>query len=579
MRIEVQQQEGFSVAWSEERQSEDVTILHLVADADNRAEKLSLVVRWQIENIGIHTTWSPGNYKNKEIVPEWGSMETSCAMSQAPVFADVSYDDKNRQTIACADGKNQVQMHTGVIEETGCLDCVVCMKVEYPVTHYETDIRIDRRDIPFTEALEDVSKWWATYPGYLPVEVPLQAYEPVYSTWYSFHQEVDVDEIVRECRYFSRLGCKTLIVDDGWQTDRVSRSYAWCGDWQPVSSKIPDMKEFVKAVHDTGMKFLLWYSVPFVGDKSEVYQQFKDHMLCLDRTDADGNTYVVDPRYPKVREYLIELYRQAVLQWDLDGFKLDFVDSFRPSDIVKEGMDYVSVYDAVDRLLKDVIQTLREIKPDILIEFRQSYMGPMMRTFGNMLRSFDCPNDSWSNGMNTLALRLTSGETAVHSDMVMWNPKECAELAAFQITRPFFAVPQISVRHQNLSEEQKMMVGYYLGLWKEHQDTLMSGTLLYKGYANNFLYVSARKNETQVGVVYGGRCAYLEQLTEQILLINSSLDSVLMVECKDMGEYTCCIRDCMGNLVRREKITIQNRMLIEEIPVNGTLTLTAVLPE
>lgn len=576
MKFEIQKQDGFSVALSEKMQSEDVTILHITADAECKEDKLSLVIRWQIENIGIHTTWSPGNYKNKEIVPEWGSMETSYAMSQAPVFADISYDDRNRQTIACADGKNRVQMHTGVIEETGCLDCVVCIKVEYPVTHYETDIRIDRRDILFSEVLEDVSKWWEAYPGYTPAKVPLQAYEPVYSTWYSFHQDVDVDEIVKECRYFSKLGCKTLIVDDGWQTDHAGRSYAWCGDWKPASSKIPDMKKFVEAVHDAGMKFMLWYSVPFVGDRSEVYQQFKDNMLCLDRTDAEGNTYVVDPRYPQVRAYLTELYRQAVLQWDLDGFKLDFVDSFQPSDVVKEGMDYVSVYDAVDCLLKGVIRTLREIKPDIMIEFRQSYMGPLMRTFGNMIRSFDCPNDSWSNGMNTLALRLTSGETAVHSDMVMWNPKEGAELAAFQITRPFFAVPQISVRYDHLSEEQKKMLEYYLGLWKEHQDTLLSGTMFYKGYANNFLYVSARKNQTQVGVVYGGRCAYLEQLTEQIVLINSSLDSVLMVECEDTGEYDCCVRDCMGSLIYKERMTIQKRTVFEKIPVNGTLTLTAV---
>lgn len=576
MNVKIQKPDGFKIQFYERHERDNVTILHIKADAVHQAEKLSLVIKWQIENIGIYTTWSPGSYKNKEIVPEWGSMETSYAMFQAPVFADISYDDRNKQTIACSDGKNRVQMHTGVIEETGCLDCVVQIQLEYPVLHYETDIRVDTRDVLFSEALKDVSSWWEQYPGYMPAEVPSAAYEPVYSTWYSFHQEIDVDGIIKECSYFSKLGCKTVIVDDGWQTEHASRSYAYCGDWKPASSKVPDMKSFVESVHSMGMKFMLWYSVPFVGDKSEVYQRFKDKMLRLDRTDADGNTYVIDPRYPEVRKYLIELYKQAVLQWDLDGFKLDFVDSFTPSDVVREEMDCISVYDAVDCLLKEVLRTLKEIKPDIMIEFRQTYMGPLMRTFGNMIRSFDCPNDSWSNGMNTLALRLIEKETAVHSDMVMWNYEDAAELAAFQVTRPFFAVPQISVRYEKMPQKQKEMLAYYLQLWRTYKDTLLFGDMCYKGYANNFLYVSSKDANRQIGIIYSGRCAYIKELTEQVLIINSSMEQLVMIDCKEEGIYECVICDCMGNVVSTKQISLHGITVIEQVPVNGTLTMTVV---
>ncbi len=37
---------------------------------------------------------------------------------------------------------------------------------------------------------------------------------------------------------------------------------------------------------------------------------------------------MLDPRYPEVREFLIGIYEKALLDWDLDGFKLDFVDEF-----------------------------------------------------------------------------------------------------------------------------------------------------------------------------------------------------------------------------------------------------------
>lgn len=379
-------------------------------------------------------------------------------------------------------------------------------------------------------------------------------------------------EIINECKYFSQLGCKTIIIDDGWQTDNNERGYDYCGDWCPTHSKILDMKAFVDAVHDTGMKFMLWYSVPYVGAYSKVYAKFKDKMLCRREEDA-GQTYVVDPRYPEIREYLIDLYKQAVVEWGLDGFKLDFVDSFKQSDVVKEGMDYISVYDAVDRLLKDVISALQAIKPDILIEFRQSYMGPLMRTFGNMIRSFDCPADSWANGVNTLALRLTSGNTAVHSDMVMWNYKECAEMAAFQLYRTLFSVPQISVRANLLDEKQAQMVKRYLQLWGQYREVLLSGDMMYKGYVNNYLYVSAKKGNTQVGAVYSGRIAYIDAPTDEIVLMNTSLDSDVIIDVQNAGEYNCYIFDCCGNELSKRKMKLNELSIVHNVPINGTIIL------
>lgn len=51
----------------------------------------------------------------------------------------------------------------------------------------------------------------------------------------------------------------------GWQTDDNNREYAYCGDWEVKETKIKNMRNFVEQVHNVGMKFMLWYSVPFVG--------------------------------------------------------------------------------------------------------------------------------------------------------------------------------------------------------------------------------------------------------------------------------------------------------------------------
>ncbi|MBA3845513.1 MAG: alpha-galactosidase, partial [Planctomycetes bacterium] len=60
-----------------------------------------------------------------------------------------------------------------------------------------------------------VAAWWAAMPGYAPSAVPDLGRLPMYSTWYSFHQRLEVDAVVRECAAAKALGCEAVIVDDG----------------------------------------------------------------------------------------------------------------------------------------------------------------------------------------------------------------------------------------------------------------------------------------------------------------------------------------------------------------------------
>ncbi len=561
---------GFTASFTEAKLAEDIHILHLTA-TNTTASKLELKLEWNTDDIGVNVCYSPMGYMRRNIRPDWGGDVGSNAMSSAPVFSNIAYDDMNRMTIACSDAKNSVRFRSGVVEEDATLVNTVRINVDCKVSEYEADIRIDTRSIPFYRCVEDVARWWESYDGYEPINVPETARCPLYSAWYSFHQQIDVPRIVEECRFFEKLGCKSIIVDDGWQTDDNNRGYAFCGDWEATPSKIPDMKAFVDAVHETGLKFVLWYSVPFVGIHSKAYERFKDKTL------ADvgmGGTFVLDPRYPEVRRYLIDTYKNAVINWGLDGFKLDFIDSFRQSAEVKEGMDYISVYDAVDRLMKDVLRELSELNPEILIEFRQSYMGPLMRTFGNMIRSADCPNDSFSNRLNTLSLRMTSGNTAVHSDMVMWNYDEPVELAAFQLTNILFSVPQISVLHDRMPESHELMVKTYLDFWTKHRDVLLDGEMLYKNYAADFTYVSSLKDDTQIGAVYAGRIANIEKPTDNIIVFNASMDKDVILDAGEGigSDFDYTIYDCMGNEVGSGKLSgiSFDRIFV---PINGRIEL------
>jgi len=131
--------------------------------------------------------------------------------------------------------------------------------------------------------------------------------------------------------------------------------------------------------------------------------------------------------------------------YHLDVFKLDFIDDFKvypETSLTKEdGRDFANVNTAVDRLLTEVMEALRAIKPDIGIEFRQKYVGPALRKFGNMFRAFDCPNDPITNRIRTTDVKLLMGTSKVHSDMLTWHRFERVELAAIQVLNGFFAVP------------------------------------------------------------------------------------------------------------------------------------------
>ena len=222
---------------------------------------------------------------------------------------------------------------------------------------------------------------------------------------------------------------------------------------------------------------------------------------------------MLDPRFPEVREFLISTYEKALVQWDIDGFKLDFIDSFRfdgEDPAVREdyaGRDLRSLPEAVNLLLSETRSRLERIKPGILIEFRQSYIGPAIRKYGNLFRVGDCPGDFLSNRLGVIDLRLTSGDTAVHSDMLEWNSRDTVENAALQLLNVIFSVPQISVRLADLPEEHREMLKFWLDFMRVHQEVLLHGKLTPYHPELNYPLVVAETETEMVIAVYGGDLA------------------------------------------------------------------------
>ncbi len=527
----------------------------------------NLKINLQYPVKGIYAKWSPNARYVKGISSGWYKPEYYSVASWLPIQSYYGKGGENKFTIAFSDVINHTEFQCGIGEESAQVDLAITLfpNEKRLVSFYKETIYISTEEKMYYEVIQEMCDLYEE--RYNPTITPKAAFEPMYSTWYSFHQHLSIEDVEKECKTAKEMGCTAVIVDDGWQTADNNRGYAYCGDWEVCKEKIRSMDEFVKCIHNLGMKFLLWYSVPFIGIHSKAYQKFKG--MYLDGEDCEWN--IPDPRFPEVREHIIGIYKEALIHWDLDGFKLDFIDTFNRAEFLLKDYsydkrrDFEYIPDAVNKLMIDVLEELRKIKPEIMIEFRQKYIGPAMRQFGNIFRSSDCPADSLTNKINTVDLRLTCGESAVHADMIMFDPDETAEFAALQLIDTLFAVPQISVKLTESSEAQYRMMKFYLDFWKENYKTLLFGQFMPRFVESNYPVISAVGNK-QITVLYLPMIAEINSEGKETIVINATAQTKVCVV--GSGRYNYSIKNCFGEIVE-EGVAELEKQCLYNVPMSG----------
>lgn len=580
------QTKHFTFSWET-----DYTVgLHILQETDSFLKlKLSInfhekcvpetvTIKWRMPCTDIFSQWNPSAWFDHCLMPDWLPVRSkSRSAAWAPVQTHLSLSGRNRSTVALKDVRTPLEICSGVYEEDACIHFRLNLFTQQisAISEYETELIIDTRDIPYEDALNHVQNWWAEC-GFPCAPVPENARRPMYSTWYSWHQQLSPEALLPELEEAKALGMDTVIVDDGWQTDDNNRGYAYCGDWIPTAGKIPDMKAFVDAVHHLGMKYMMWYSVPFVGKHAAVWERFKDKFL----NGTDRRWSILDPRYPEVREFLVSIYEKAVKDWGLDGLKLDFIDSFELSEqshAPDASMDYASLEDGVCALLRETKTRLRAINPDILIEFRQNYMGPIMRSYGNMIRVADCPDDALKNRVGSIHLRLTSGRAAVHSDMLMWNYSEPVEAAALQFINILFSVPQISVVLKTLPAAHKAMLQFYLDFWNNNRACILDGTLSAKNPEANYSLVYTRTDSELVAVAYSKNILDVDRDYQKISFINGCWDAELFIRNHAEGyPVRITVYTCTGEVVSASDGTLAQGCNAFSVPRSGLLEIEAL---
>ena len=505
----------------------------------------------------ITGSWYPGNGTNRALVADWVSPRKSMTAQYAPVMCFYNGDSHNRRTIGWSEINQKVDLQYGVHEENGEMICVTRFYLTRQIApkHYEVVLRDVETIKPYWEVLRDMVEWWKAEKGLKYFKAPLAAKEPLYSFWYSYHQDINEENVEAESKRAADMGFTTIIVDDGWQTADNNRGYAYCGDWEMEPTKFPDFPAHVKRVQALGLKYMLWFSVPFVGIYSKAWEVYKDKMLYM----SDEKWGVLDIRYPECRAYLLGLYKRAIFEWGLDGLKLDFIDCFclRPeSPAWNERMDYADVQEALVALLTEVKECLCDGKPDVLLEFRQAYIGPQIQTFGNMLRVGDCPCSGISNRIGIADLRLLSEDAAVHSDMLMWHKEEKVEDAALQILSCLFGTLQFSVNLDQLTDETKKMTAFWMQFMRKHRDLLQSCLIRPLEPENLYPEISVWDGKDTVLAHYSkGRVVNLTAEHEILYYIHAVKEEDVVIRNCDGRKYNYQILNCTGEEVAGGEIT------------------------
>ena len=515
-----------------------VEVVRVVAKCEGEAPPPKFSVKWFMSQRDIHHVWSADSTHYG--IP-WGKPFCAELSSWMPLYSFLDANDHSRMTVSCSESCRKTEFRAPISEKKMGFDCSFSFFTvpEAPMKEYTVEIRIDSRNVFYGDAIGDATDWMCRAAGISPMAVPESAFDPLYSTWYTFHQDVSDALVEEECALAAELGMRTLITDDGWQIDqpigkRTEVGYMFCGDWK-AGRNFTDMAAHVRRVHALGFKYMLWYSVPFIGEKSANFSRFRGKLFPEENSCWGG--WILDPRFPEVRDFLVNTYEKAVREWDLDGLKLDFIGRFKlkgEDPAIKDnyaGRDIKSIPLAVERLLTDVMARLKALKPDILIEFRQPYIGPCIRKFGNMIRATDCPLSMVENRTRIARLRLTSGKTAVHADMLEWRADETPESAARCIINSLFGVVQYSVRLKTLPELHRRMLAHWIRFSQEHREALLKGKFRPHYPASDYpLLEGESATERVFGVYQENLVVDVGAPDRQVVVVNGAFtDSVVLV--------------------------------------------------
>ncbi|GMU96181.1 glycoside hydrolase family 36 protein [Ignavibacterium album] len=215
------------------------------------------------------------------------------------------------------------------------------------------------------------------------------ALETEWCAW-GYERNFNVNQILKSLDDVDSLGIKWITIDDGWQSAD--------GDWQVSNEKFIDgekgLVKLIEYIHSRGLKVRLWWvpltahdsaynSVHFpermnefgMKTQSKIAQEHSDWFIL----DENGERYQVSwwnsyqfcPALKEVREYYRAFVKKAILEWGVDGFKIDGQNINLAPPCYNPSHHHYSPFEsseATPLFFQNIYETAKSIKPDFLIQ-------------------------------------------------------------------------------------------------------------------------------------------------------------------------------------------------------------------
>jgi alpha-galactosidase len=432
----------------------------------------ALSIRWSVPVVDMHGFYAPPpSAAELAGLPYWRFEKRSAAYSGVPFFSLLHRGGENRFAFGLLDQVTEAQLEATLSEATREYSFRWHKRIGEQLPAEET-LFVSAARRPWSDVLrayvETVDRDWPQPK--LPV--PEFAYDPVFCSWTAIHHDVSQEWVLRNAELAADLGFGTWLTDDGWFTEKAQfADYRFTGDWQPAPEKFPDFADHVGAVQALGLRYLLWVAPFMVGDASRAAKRLA--RLLSEPTHALGYRNL-SPRHPETATIVGDLVERLLRNYHLDGLKIDFIDSISDDGLagdegrrgVGEGL-YAALSLAIDRA--------RQVRPELLVEVRNSYANLASRRYANLYRASDVPLNFGANRWQVTMLRLLAPDRAVHLDPVLWHPDDSDEDVATHLINAIVSVPTISVELDRYRRSHLELVRHWIGFYREHREAIVHG--------------------------------------------------------------------------------------------------------
>lgn len=160
------------------------------------------------------------------------------------------------------------------------------------------------------------------------------------NNWEATYFNFNTEKLLAIAKTAAPLGIEMLVLDDGWFGHRDD-DHSSLGDWYEFASKIGDMADLVRQVHDLGLKFGLWFEPEMISEDSDLYRAHPDWVLHIPgRGRSLGrDQMVLDFSRPEVvdaiAETIVRLLKRAkvdYLKYDMNRNHTEFFSASLPAD-------------------------------------------------------------------------------------------------------------------------------------------------------------------------------------------------------------------------------------------------------